>query len=355
MAVIQNDRPEKFIYKLNEYSGKFTGNKGSEENAIVAIMMKLLNDNKFDNIDDLLRYNGNSLRTFLKNNNRDVVPLHYGANIKESDFEEIVKNFKEMVNNKMQFEDSKIHELNFDNKDYVEYDGHVIDNSLAERSISDEFKYMQRESTEYQSFNAMNNADNMANEVINDKKREVEFTDLDLINRSSLNEKEQKIYDAALVDQHLNDINKQVSLEDGLTIDENNNVSQLTEKNGNVSIDDNENEIKKTSISQLSDINSDNLTSTEKDIYNAALKYQQLTGELVRLDLDNMIIITPYDEIKEIIMDDNGSLVVDDDRILNGDTMTSEEDREYETQKSKVKTLEYPNSFIRQITEEEAA
>ena len=347
----------KMVYNIREYNTIFTGNKGSEENAIVAIIMKLLNDNKFDNIDDVLKYNGKDFDTFMKNNRRDNIPSHYGRNIKNADFDQIVEQLKKMVNDKLSFDKEKINEVNFDNKEFVEYNGKVVDNTLSERSIEDELKYMQVENPEYQSLDQKQNTDKMMNEVVSEKKREIEFTSLDNIDRNKLNKDEQQLFDAALVDEYVNNNDKEISIEDGLTKDEENNISQLSEKNGSINISDNKETIK-TSINPLSEIDVDTLTSNERDYYNAAYRYQELTGELIRLDLDNMVIITPYNEIKEIITND-GELVVDDPRLLfSENTMTTEEEKEEEQEQleqEKVKKLEFPSPFSNYNYQENAA
>lgn len=346
----------KMVYNIREYNTMYTGNKGSEENAIVAIIMNLLNNNKFDSIDDALKYNGNDFNTFMKNNRRDTIPYHYGRNIKDADFKEIVDNFKKMVNDKLSFDKENVHEINFDQKAFVEYDGHVVDNTLRERSMEEELKYMQQDNPDYQSLNEKENTDNMMDEVINNRKREIKFTSLDNIDRSILNEEEKQMYDAALVEQHLNNETKEISIEDNLTKDEDNNITQLSQEGSSVTINSsNENDdIKKTSINPLSAIDRDMLTSSQQEIYDAAYKYQEITGELIRLDLENMIIITPYNEIKEIITKD-GVLVVNDDRLLSQDTMTNEEEKEQEMEMAKVKKLEFPSPFNRNVNYQEVA
>ena len=346
----------KMVYNIREYETMYTGNKGSEENAIVAIIMNLLNNNKFDNIDDALKYNGNDFNTFMKNNRRDNIPSHYGRNIKDADFQEIVQNFKKMVNNKLSFDKEKINEISFEQKEYVEYNGQVVDNTLKERSMEDELKYMQQDNPDYQSLNKQENTDKMMDEVINNRKREIKFTSLDNVDRSILDEREKQIYDAALIDQHLNNTDKEISIEDNLTKDEENNISQLSDEGNSVSINsskDNE-DIQKTGINPLSAIDRDGLTSSQQEIYDAAYKYQEITGELIRLDLENMLIITPYNEVKEIITK-NGVLIVDDPRILSQDSMTNEEEKEQEMEMAKVKKLEYPSPFNRYNNNEEAA
>ena len=122
--------------------------------------MNLLNNNKFDNNDDALKYNGNDFNTFMKNNRRDNIPSHYGRNIKDTDFKSIVENFKKMVDKKLSFDKENVHEVKFDNnKEYVEYNGQVVDNSLKERSIEDDLKYIQQENPDYQTLNEQENTE----------------------------------------------------------------------------------------------------------------------------------------------------------------------------------------------------
>ena len=336
-------------YKIEDYRKNymlFSGNKGSEELAIVAIIMNLLNNNKFDNIDDALKYNGNDFATFMKNNRRDNIPFHYGRNIKDDDFKLIVSNFKKMDEDKLKIDKENIHEHNFENKEYVEYDGRVMDNSLKERSIEDELKNMQQENPEYQSFDAKENTQKMMKEELDYNKREVNFNSLDEIDRNKLNADEQKLYDAVLIDEHTSGKNKEVSFEDMLTKDENNNINQLENNGNSISINGvvEDNGIEETSISLLSSIDTDLLTAKEKELYAAAKKYQEVTGELIRLDLSNNVIITPFNEVKDIITKD-GVLVVNDDRIINSDSLTTEEEMEQEMENIKVKKLEFPKPF----------
>ena len=347
----------KMVYNIREYETMYTGNKGSEENAIVAIIMNLLNNNKFDSIDDALKYNGNDFNTFMKNNRRDNIPSHYGRNIKDSDFKSIVENFKKMVDKKLSFDKENVHEVKFDNnKEYVEYNGQVVDNSLKERSIEDDLKYIQQENPDYQTLNEQENTDRMMHGDVIERKREVKFTSLDNIEREKLNSEDKQIYDAALIDQHLNNTDKEISIEDRLTKSDDNSINQLKEEGNGISITSNDEdiEVQNTTINPLSSINKSELTSIQQEVYDAAEKYQEITGELIRLDLENMLIITPYNEVKEIITK-NGVLVVDDPRILSQDSMTNEEEKEQEMEMAKVKKLEYPSPFNRYNNTEEAA
>lgn len=335
------------VYNIREYSTLYTGNKGSEENAVVAIIMNLLNKKKFDSIDDVLKYNGKDLRTFLKNNNRDVIPFHYGNNLKNSDFEEIIINFKKMVKEKLDFNKDKINTTKFENKQYVEYKGKVFDNSYTEKNIEEEMKYMQQKNADYQSLDHEKNTDNIMNEMFSEKKREINFETLSEINRENLNEEEQKKYDAALVEQHISGDNKKLSIEDGLTKNEEDHINKIDSDGNSITINDGEESIEKTTVSVLSEIDISSLTTYEKDIFEAALNYQLLTDEVIRLDLTNMLIITPYDEVKEIITKD-GVLVVNDERIISGfENNLSNEQNQQELEKVKVKKLEYPNPFYK--------
>ena len=160
----------KTIYDIKEYSTVYNGNKGAEELAVVAVIMTLLNNNKFDNIDDALRYSGNSLSQFLKNNNRDIVPLHYGNALKDTDFDSIIKNFKEMIDKKMVIDEESLHKSNFDDKEYVEHNGTVFSNDYKEKEIEDELKDIQQENPEYQSEDATKNTDALVDHVVDNKK-----------------------------------------------------------------------------------------------------------------------------------------------------------------------------------------
>ena len=346
-------------HRIEEYAKEYTmfsGNKGSEENAIAATFIYLINNNKFDSIDDALKYNGNSYKTFMKNNRRDNIPAHYGNNITDADFKLIVDNFKKMVNDKLKFDKDKIHELDFENKEYVEYDGHVLDNSLKDRPIEEELRYMQRENPEFQSLNSSENTDKMMDVQRNEKKREVEFTDLSDIDRDKLNSEEQRLFDAALIEERVSGKDKDISIEDGLIKDDDNNINQIKEEGNSITFasSNSDSSIEESTINPLSAIDEESLTDIEKEIYNAAKKYQDITGELIRLDLKNMFIVTPYNDVKEIITK-NGVLVVDDDRLLSQEQMTNEEEKEQEMENVKVKKLEFPKPFSNYNLEENAA
>ena len=179
---------------------------------------------------------------------------------------------------------------------------------------------------------------------------------MDNIEREKLNSEDKQIYDAALIDQHLNNTDKEISIEDRLTKSDDNSINQLKEEGNGISITSNDEdiEVQNTTINPLSSIDKGELTSIQQEVYDAAEKYQEITGELIRLDLENMLIITPYNEVKEIITK-NGVLVVDDPRILSQDSMTNEEEKEQEMEMAKVKKLEYPSPFNRYNNTEEAA
>lgn len=327
-------------YNIREYKGSFTGNKGSEENAIVAIIMNLLNKQKYDSIDDVLNYNGHSLKNFLKNNNRDTIPLHYGQNIKDDDFKLIIQNFKKMVEEKLQFDKESVKTTNFEDKQYIKYGDKVIDNSHSARSIEEEMKYIQEENADYQSLNQQENTEKIMKEITDYRKHEVEFRDLDSINRDDLNKEDQRKVDTALIEQHISGENKQISLEENLTKNEENELKQFETENNVAKINSEEGSIE-TSINLLSDIDKDLLSDYEREIYTAALNYQLETNEVIRLDIKNNLIITPYDEVKEIITKDD-MLVVNDERMFASEEKTNE--NQLEKDKVKVLKLEYPKA-----------
>lgn len=333
----------------SKYNNQFSGNKESEENFVIVTVMRLLNNNKFDSVDDILKYNGDNYKTLLKNNNLDNVPIHYGNCLSDDDFHLVLNQIRDYAKDKLSFDKSKVNEVNFDNKEYVEYNGTVLDDSLNNKSIEEQLEEKQKESENYQSLDHKKNIDLLMDEM-DKEKREVSFENINDINRDLLNAEQQRMYDAALVTNYKDNNNDhlEISLEDGLTKDEENNIGQLKTVGSDMVLDNGNNTIQDNiiSIKPLSEIDVDRLGSSERVIYDAAKKYQDITGELIRLDLSKLVIITPDNVVKEIITK-NGVLVVNDDRVLfNDEPITTAEEREQEKTKEKVKTLDFPKPIL---------
>ncbi len=331
----------------SKYNNQFSGKKESEENFVVVTVMKLLNNNKFDSIDDILKYNGDNYKTFLKNNNLDNVPIHYGNCLSNEDFHSVLNQIKEYAKDKLSFDKNNVNELSFDNKEYVEYNGTVLDDSFNNKPINEQLEEKQKQSEDYQSLDHKNNIDKLMDEM-NKEKREVSFENINNINRDNLNAEQKRMYDAALVTNYTdkNNAHLEISLEDGLTKDDENNIGQLKSVGSDMVLNNSNNSQNNIiSIKPLSEIDETSLSNSDRVFYDAAKRYQDITGELVRLDLSKKVIITPDNVVKEIIIKD-GVLVVNDDRVLfNNEPITTAEEREQEMTKEKVKTLEFPKPF----------
>lgn len=323
-----------------------SGQKSEGENYIMAIIVNLLCSNKFDSLENLMKYNENNYKTFLKNNKKDNIPLHFGNSLNNDDFQKIISNYKKMQEDKMKYSMENVNVKKIDSKEYIEYNGQVLDNSYAAKKVENELSDMQRQSSEYQSLNQQQNTDRMMREMSNTKKEEINFTSLDSIEREKLNNEEQKKYDAALVQEYLTGDDKKISLNNDLIKDDNNNIAKLDENDNNITFNDGNTSTTdiKSNISLLKDIDSSKLSSDEKDLYNAAINYQLETDNIIRLDLANKLIILPDDRVKDIITDANGNLVVNDDKMLGN---------KKELENAKVKILEYsnPNKMYNSDTE----
>ena len=310
----------KVHYNIREYETIFSGNKGAEEQALAAIIMRELNNNKFDDIDNMLKYSGNDFHTFLKNLHCDAVPAHFGSNLKEADFKLFVENFKKMVDKKMNFKKEDIKTTTLDDKEYVEYKGTVIDNTYGERSVEEEMRYMQEENPDYQNIDDYEkNTDEMMKEIRDKKSKEVEFKKVDEYTQSEVNEmsdEEKEKYYAAKAQNEREDSNVSVSTEYSVTKNEDAELRSIKDGEENQkNLENNElnpGVISVDSYRLLSDIEPSFLMGEERDIYNAAVNYQIDTNQIVRLNIEKQEVLINDSDVRKIIYVDN-TYIVDDE------------------------------------------
>jgi hypothetical protein len=194
------------LYNIKEYTFKFdTPLKKMQELLIVNTIFILLNNNKYDNLDELLKYNA-SYDAFLKKNSLTNVVRHFGNNMSESDFIEICNNIRKYISSKKQFSEENIIVSTFGEpaQEYVSYVGGNeapihIDNSLSKEPIIDQMKKKQQETNnpDFTTTNPKENTNNMIKSLADNDKVTLNFKPLYSIALEQLSKDDVKKFEIA--------------------------------------------------------------------------------------------------------------------------------------------------------------
>lgn len=219
------------LYNIKEYTFKFdTPSKKMQELLIVNTIFRLLNNNKYDNLDELLRYNA-SYDMFLKKNVLTNAIRHFGNNMSEADFIEICNNIRKYISSKKQFSEKNIIVSTFgeptNTTEYVSYVGGSespihINNSLS-NPISDQIRAMQDTgSPSFTTTDSEKNTENMMKSLATNDKENLNFKPLYSIALEQLSEADMKKFELAFSYQEYVNNPILVDLERGLIWNPNN-------------------------------------------------------------------------------------------------------------------------------------
>ena len=223
------------LYNFKEYTPKFdTPMKRQQELAIVRKIMDILNNNKYDNLEEFISKNQN-YQDFLKKNNMQTVIKHFGNTLKEEDYVIILENLRVLTKTKQDFEKDNIKTTNIDNKQYNSFKGkdktYFIDNSRSDKSIEEQMNDLQQTQQNFQTSNIKQNTENMFKELER-KKETLNLNYLHEINYDLLNNEQKELYQAADNYQQNIDGIIRVDLEKSIIVDEQDNIMNI-EKIGN--------------------------------------------------------------------------------------------------------------------------
>lgn len=227
-------------YNINEYSFVFdTPAKKQQERAIVVQIMKLLNDGKYDNLDEFVSKNPN-YQEFLKKNGMENVVKHFGNTLGEMDFKAILESLKSLSKDKKSFDEENVKTTNIDGKEYVSFNNGQtsinLDNSESGKSIEEQMKELQPTQQEFQTSDTQKNTENLFKELSDSKKEGINLYPLNQIDKSKLNEEESLNYNAAVNYQFDTGKPVKVDVQKGIISDDSNNLFRIINENGQITI-----------------------------------------------------------------------------------------------------------------------
>lgn len=252
------------LYDIKEYKNEFfqtnIGEHTSLEKCVdedkqlglASIIIRILNKNKYDSLEDFINRNSN-YQDFLKNNNSDFVVLHFGNfnknKISEADFLKVLNNLKTLSTKKQNFEKNNIKTTNIENKEYNSYKGenktYFIDNSNSKKSIEDQMKDLQNTQQEFQTSDMKQNTENMFKELEENKKESLNLRYLNEIDYLNLNNEEKILYKIAMNYQQNIPGLVRIDLNKSVMVDEYENIKKIDKENGEYVIKSDENGIQK--------------------------------------------------------------------------------------------------------------
>ena len=224
------------VYSFNEYKRVFdTPAKSQQEKVIVEKIMKLLNNNKYDNLDEFITKN-NNYQDFLKKNRMDYVVKHFGNTLSEEDYNKILGSLKSLTIEKKSFAKEDIKTTNIDDRQFNSYKGedktYFIDNSITDKKIEDQMRDMQPTQENFQTNDVKKNTENMFKELKSNKKEGLNLHFLNEINRDLLNKDEFDLYRCAVNYQVDNNILVRLDIKKGVMVDENDNIIKVENIDG---------------------------------------------------------------------------------------------------------------------------
>lgn len=241
------------IYNFKEYNKneirvfEETSSKGQQESKIVEVIFKLLNNNKYDNIDEFIVKN-NNYQHFLKYHNCNNVVKHWSPQLTEQEYVNILNSIKKMTLLKQDFEKENIKTTKIDDNEYNSFKGedktYIIDNSNSDSTIEEQMKKIQDTSTNFQVSDMKQNTENMFKEL-ESRKNSFDLKYLHEINTQALNNEEKNLFEIA--DNYQKNSNQviKVDLKKAVMVDEQDNIMKIQKENGKYSIKIDENAVQK--------------------------------------------------------------------------------------------------------------
>ena len=216
-----------------------TPTKMEQESVIVNKIIDLLNKNKYDNIYDFISKN-HTYQNFLKNNNLVTVVKHFGNTLTEEDFIKIQNELVKITELKKSTNKDDIKKTTIDNKEFISYKGEnkniYLDNSYSSLSIDREIDELQKNQSKFQTTDSKKNTQNIMEELEREKKETLNFKYLHEFNVDNLSKDKKEMFYAILNYQLDNPTPIRVDLERGIIIDSQDNIMNITNKDGVYSI-----------------------------------------------------------------------------------------------------------------------
>lgn len=224
------------VYNYKEYRHVFdTPAKKQQEMAIVNKIMELLNNNKYDNLEEFTNKN-QTYQDFLQNNKLENVIKHFGNTLNEEDYLRIIDSMKNLTNDKRQFDKSEIKTTNVGDKQYNYFKSadkeYFLDNSHSRMSIERQMEELQKTQQQFQTSDKTQNTENMMKELEENKKESFNLKYLKEFNRDHLNEKQKEVFDAAIKFQLELAVPIRIDIDRQVIVDEKNDIYRIEKNNG---------------------------------------------------------------------------------------------------------------------------
>lgn len=251
------------------YDNKNT--KRGQEMVIVETIMHLLNNNKYDNLEEFIAKNS-KYQDFLKNNNLQTAMKHFGNTLKEDDYIKILENLRKLTKDKLTNNKEAVKTTNIEDKQFNTYEGqdktYFIDNSNSDKTIEKQMDDIQLENSHMQTPDAQRNTESIFKEL-EKKKETLNLEYLHSINFDSLSNEEKELYMIAEdYDKNVDGTTK-VDLKRGLIVNEMNEILKIKKENGEFSIiKENSDEEKVTEVQAQQKSFQKTLTPSRNTIYN---------------------------------------------------------------------------------------
>ena len=232
-------------YSYNSKIKKVGEGKAKYEQAVYVVneIMKILNEGKYNNLNDFIEKNS-SLEEFLKNNPRIQTAIKHANNtfgnpLNETDYTDILNTLKQITEIKQSFdkESMNVVDLNEDQYGSMKIDDqmHYIDNSNSIDSIEEKMTEIQPSQNDFQTIDIKKNTENMFKDL-ESRQDGLNLQSLDEINKNLLTEEENELFQVAINYQTSNNSKIKIDLNKGIIVDEKNNIAKITKQDGEVKI-----------------------------------------------------------------------------------------------------------------------
>lgn len=239
------------VYNCDEYKPLFdTPMKKIQEIAIATAIMKILNKNKYDNLEEFIAKNPN-YQDFLKKFSTEPIILNFRNELKhfkEEDYIKILENLRALTNSKKEFERENIKTTNLDNKQFSSLKGqdktYIVDTSHDKKTIEERMSDLQPTQERFQTADKKQNTENLFKEL-ESRNDGLKLLFLNEINFDSLNNEEKLLFQIA--QSYRKDSNEviRIDLKKGIIVDDNDNIMKIEEVNGEFIITKTENNVDK--------------------------------------------------------------------------------------------------------------
>jgi len=248
------------LYDIREYTKQFspetnasleTKAQADKDMGLAGIIIILLNEKKYDSLEDFIKRNS-TYQDFLKNNNYDTVVQHFGMynknKITEENFIRVLSNLRQLTSTMQSYNKENIKTTNIGNEQYITYKSedktYFIDNSRTDKTIEEQMRDLQPIQQDFQTSDQKKNTENMFKELER-KKEGLNLNYLNEINYDLLNNEEKLLFQIAKNYQQGINGTIRVDLKKGIIIDEFDSIMKIEETDGEFTITKNENDVEK--------------------------------------------------------------------------------------------------------------